>query len=204
MEHSFQKNILPKSFYTQSVLTVAENLLGKIFVRKITNSIISAKIVEVEAYDGSIDEAAHTYRGKTQRNKLMFEEGGILYVYFIYGNHYCANVVTGNKNEGKAVLIRAAEPIEGIDRMAINRFGRKCLNRKEYINLTNGPGKFCKSFGINKSHGGVDLLSENIFILNNDKLPKDKIIKTTRIGITRSKEFNWRFCIKDNPFVSKP
>src|SRR5690606_33438216 len=130
------------------------NLLGKIFVRKIDDKILSAKIVEVEAYDGNIDEAAHTFRGKTERNKLMFEEGGILYVYFIYGNHYCANVVTGYKDEGKAVLIRAAEPLEGTQRMAMNRYGRECLNRNELINLTNGPGKFCKSFGIDKSHGG--------------------------------------------------
>lgn len=203
MKHSFPKNILPKSFYKQSVLTVAENLLGKIFVKKTDNLLLSAKIVEVEAYDGSIDEAAHTFRGKTERNKLMFEEGGILYVYFIYGNHYCANVVVGNKDEGKAVLIRAAEPIEGVDRMAMNRFGRECLNRKEYISLTNGPGKFCKSFKIDKSFGGNDLTTGSVFILNNDKLPKEKIINTTRIGITRSKEFKWRFYIKDNPFVSR-
>lgn len=204
MKNSFLNNVLPKSFYLNPVQKVAENLLGKIIIRKLNNKLLSAKIVEVEAYDGSIDKAAHTYKGKTERNKLMFEQGGILYVYFIYGNHYCANVVTGNKDEGKAVLIRAAEPLEGIESMALNRFGKERLTKKELLNLTNGPGKFCKSFEINKTHGGIDLTTGEILILNNIKIAKHDIVNTTRVGITKSKELKWRFYIKHNPYVSKP
>ncbi len=87
---------------------------------------LSAKIVEVEAYDGRIDEAAHTFNGKTERNKIMFEEGGFLYVYFTYGIHFCSNIVTGKKDEGTAVLLRAMEPISGLE-----EFGKRRFNKKE-------------------------------------------------------------------------
>ena len=198
-------NKLQKDFYVRNVLIVAKELLGKIFVYhdKITGVKLSGRIVEVEAYDGSLDEAAHSFRGKTERNNIMFEEGGYLYVYFTYGIHYCANVVTGNKNQGTAILIRALEPISGVTTFSERRFGKKEINEKEKINLLNGPAKICQAFGIYREHNTVSLLGDNIYILNSEKLSDKKIIKTTRIGIKKSVELPWRFYIKDCPFVSK-
>ncbi len=113
MNNNQQK--LSIDFYKDDVLTVAQNLLGKMFVfnDKRIGEKLSAKIVEVEAYDGKLDEAAHTYNGKTERNKIMFEAGGYLYVYFTYGKHFCANIVTGKEGEGTAVLLRGMEAVDG-------------------------------------------------------------------------------------------
>ena len=102
---------LNKNFYTRDVNIVAKNLLGKIFVHHIGLKKLSGIIVEVEAYDGSIDKAAHTFIGKTKKNEIMFEQGGFFYVYFTYGTHFCCNIVTGKKDEGTAVLIRGIEPL---------------------------------------------------------------------------------------------
>ena len=157
----------------------------------------------MEAYDGSFDRAAHTYIGKTKRNEIMFEEGGYFYVYFTYGAHFCCNVVTGVKNHGTAVLIRAVEPIEGIKIMGKNRFGKGLLNEKEKLNLTSGPGKICQAFGINKKHYGLDLSGDEIYLLNRKKISDDKIIVAKRIGIKKSIDLPWRFYIKDNPYVSR-
>jgi DNA-3-methyladenine glycosylase len=196
-------NKLPKIFYSRNVLTVAKELLGKIFVKNVDNQLYAGKIVEVEAYDGSVDEAAHSFSGLTKRNEIMFKEGGYLYVYFTYGVHFCCNVVTGKKGEGKAVLLRGIEPLEGIKLMALNRFGRKNITEKEKRNLTSGPGKTCRAFSIIGIHNGMDLTGDKIFILNNDKIKKNKIITTPRIGITKSTNLPWRFYIKNNPFVSQ-
>jgi DNA-3-methyladenine glycosylase len=194
---------LKREFYTRGLLFVARELLGKILVKKIGRKIISGKIVEVEAYHGDYDQASHAFRGKTKRNEVMFKEGGYLYVYFTYGAHFCANVVVGQKDKGIAVLIRALEPIEGIDMMIKNRFGRKLEIDKEKYSLTNGPGKLCKAFGINKLHNGIDLTSNEIFVLDQPKLKSKEVGVSKRIGITRSVDLQWRFFIKDNPFVSK-
>ncbi|MCX6149182.1 MAG: DNA-3-methyladenine glycosylase [Ignavibacteriales bacterium] len=194
---------LTKKFYDQDVLTVARNLLGKILIRKDKVYNYSGKIVEVEAYDGFIDEASHSFKGKTKRNEIMFGNGGYLYVYFTYGMYFCCNVVSGKQGEGKAVLIRAVEPLEGIEKMAINRFGKNFLNEKEFLNLTSGPGKICKAFNISNKDNGIDLLGDEIYIQNAKKIREEKIVVTKRIGITKSTELLWRFYIKDNPFVSK-
>ena len=194
---------LPTKFYIRNVLKVARDLLGKTLVVNHKGKILSGKIVEVEAYDGSCDEAAHTFNGKTKRNEVMFEPGGLLYVYFTYGMYHCANVVTGKENERTAVLLRALEPIEGIEEMSLNRYGKKQIKEKEKLNLTSGPGKLCLALGINKSHNGISLIEDEIYILDNKKILVDKITTATRIGITKSKELPWRFYIKDNPYVSK-
>jgi DNA-3-methyladenine glycosylase len=150
---------LKKDFYKRNVLLVARELLGKIFVYNNLNLEVklSAKIVEVEAYNGRIDEAAHTFNGKTERNKIMFEEGGFLYVYFTYGIHFCSNIVTGKKDEGTAVLLRAMEPISGSEEFGKRRFNKKKLNEKEKINLLNGPAKICQAFNIDRNQNGTDL-----------------------------------------------
>jgi DNA-3-methyladenine glycosylase len=194
---------LKREFYTRNLLLVARELLGKILVKKSGGKILSGKIVEVEAYHGDFDQASHAFKGKTKRNEVMFNEGGFLYVYFTYGAHFCANVVVGKKEKGIAVLIRAIEPVQGIEIMVQNRFGRKLENDKEKYNLTYGPGKLCKALGINKLHNGIDLTGNEIFILDQPKLRSKEIGVSKRIGITRAVDLQWRFFIKGNPFVSR-
>ena len=194
---------LKKSFYQRELLKVARDLLGKILVKIERGKTLAGKIVELEAYHGDYDQAAHSYGGMTNRNKIMFEKGGYFYVYFTYGAHHCCNVVTGKKGQGTAVLIRAVEPVSGIDWMIKNRFGRKLKNEKEIYNLTSGPGKVCKAFGIDRSHSGIDLTGKEIFILDNKKIPEDETGISTRIGITRSTDLPWRFFIKNNPYLSR-
>ncbi len=194
---------LPRNFYTRNVLTVAKELIGKILVKKEKNDILSGRIVEVEAYDGNIDEAAHTFIGKTKRNEVMFKEGGYLYVYFTYGTHFCCNVVTGKKDHGTAVLIRAVEPISGIDKMIKRRFARKLKSENEIFNLTSGPGKLCKAFAINREHSGLDLTDDVIYLLDAPKLKLNKIGISKRIGISKSVDLPWRFFEKGNPYLSR-
>jgi len=193
---------LKKSFYRREVIVVARDLLGKVLVKSNGKEILAGKIVEVESYHGDIDAAAHSYGGVTKRNEIMFEAGGYLYVYFTYGAHHCCNVVTGKKGQGTAVLIRAVEPVAGIDSMIRNRFGRKLKNEKEIFNLTSGPGKVCQAFRLDRSHSGTDLTSDKIFILDGEKIKSRDIGISKRIGITRSLDLLWRFFIKDNPYLS--
>ena len=194
---------LGRNFYTRELLTVAKELLGKILVKNEDEKILSGRIVEVEAYDGSIDEAAHTFIGKTKRNEIMFGVGGFLYVYFTYGAHFCSNVVTGVEGKGTAVLIRAVEPVEGIEFMAVKRYGKDLVSEKERYNLTSGPGKVCQAFGITKKHYGYDLTGDKIFLLDQPMIKPECIVVTKRIGIKKSVDLPWRFYIKDNPYVSK-
>lgn len=195
---------LSKDFYTRDLLTVSKELLGKILVKKDSSKILSGRIVEVEAYDGDIDEAAHTFKGKTPRNEVMFREGGFFYVYFTYGAHFCSNIVTGRDGHGTAALIRAVEPLKGIDEMIQNRFGRnELISEKEKYNLTSGPGKICKAFGINREDYGADLTGSKIYLLDQPKIPDEQIGISKRIGITKSVHFPWRFFIKGNPYLSR-
>lgn len=198
----FSTNKLKKSFYRREVIVVARDLLGKVLVKSNGKEILAGKIVEVEAYHGDIDEAAHSYGGITKRNEIMFEAGGYLYVYFTYGVHHCCNVVTGKKEQGTAVLIRAVEPVEGIDSMIRNRFGRKIKSDKEIFNLTSGPGKVCQAFKLDRGHSGTDLTGKEICILNGEKIKSRDIGISKRIGITRSIDLPWRFFIKNNPYLS--
>jgi len=205
---SIQKIKLPgkklaKNFYQRELIIVAKELLGKILVSRSGDNILSGKIVEVEAYHGDFDQAAHSFRGITERTKIMFNEGGYLYVYFTYGAHHCCNVVTGKKGQGTAVLIRAVEPVSGIDEMIKNRFKRKLKNEKEVFNLTSGPGKVCQAFGIDRAHSGTNLTGDSIFILDSKKLPNKKIGISTRIGITKSVDLPWRFFTRSNPYLSR-
>lgn len=194
---------LDKDFYLADVLTVAKKLLGKTFVRIINDKVLTGKIVEVEAYSGSEDKASHSYNGKTNRNEVMFNRGGLLYVYFTYGMHFCSNVVAGKPGNGCAVLLRGIEPVEGIDEMALNRYGKKNITQKEIINLTNGPAKLTKAFGIKRKDNGTDLTGNDIFILGAENIPNKKISISKRIGIKKSVDLPWRFYINNNPFVSK-
>ena len=203
---------LARSFYLRPALQVARDLLGKRIVRKVGTKLLIGKIVEVEAYCKG-DPASHAFHGRTKRNDVMFWEGGHLYVYFTYGMHFCANVVAGNEGIGEAVLIRAVEPLVGIEIMKINRYGSnkllnfkspnlKSFNLKSLINLTNGPAKFCQAFGISRKEDGSDLLDSNIFIINGKALPSSSIVRSERIGIRTGIEKKWRFFVNENPWVS--
>jgi DNA-3-methyladenine glycosylase len=204
MKNSFEIfSKLTKDFYNRELLETAKDLLGKLFVRKINNKILAGIIVEVEAYDGRTDEAAHSFGGITKRNKIMFEDGGLLYVYFIYGIHYCCNVVTGSKGIGNAVLIRGIQPMIGIDEMLNNRFGKIKFNETHNVSLTNGPAKITKAFSINKKNNGTDLCGDEIYLCNSNFSNDFEIVSTTRIGIKKSADLPWRFYIKNNPYVSK-
>lgn len=191
------------SFYQRDLLVVAGELPGKILVKADGKKLLAGKIVEVEAYDGRIDQAAHTFIGKTRRNAIMFGAGGYFYVYFTYGAHFCCNIVTGEEGHGTAVLIRAVEPVAGIEQMALNRYGKDLVNEKEKYNLTSGPGKVCRAFGITGEYYGEDLVNGRIYLLHQRKIPEKNIVRTTRIGIKKSTELDWRFYIRNNPFVSK-
>ena len=194
---------LPCSFYLRPTLQVARDLLGKLIIRKVGNKLLIGKIVEVEAYCKG-DAASHAFRGRTKRNDVMFWEGGHLYVYFTYGMHFCANVVTGNKGIGEAVLIRALEPLTGIEVMTKNRFPNlQSHNHKSLINLTNGPAKFCRAFGISREENGLNLLNSEITITDGDQIPLKLIKRSSRIGIQQGVEKKWRFFIAGNPWVSK-
>jgi len=203
MEETISGIKLSKSFYYRDLLTVAKELLGKVMVKKNPKNLLTVRIVEVEAYNGDIDKAAHSYGGKTERNRVMFNEGGYFYVYLSYGVHHCCNIVTGFKDKGTAVLIRAAEPLNGLDVMIKNRFGRKLKNDKEIINLTSGPGKVCKALGINRNHSGIDLTGDKIFLIDQSKFKASEIGISKRIGITKSTNYPWRFYIKENKFLSR-
>jgi len=191
------KRVTP-DFFKGTTEEVAKKLLGKILVRVISGKILSGKIVETEAYLDENDLASHSAVGMTERNKVMFGEAGLAYVYFTYGMHYCFNVVTGEVGKGSAVLIRSLEPINGIDLM------KKFRQKDDLHILTNGPAKLCQALKIDKKLNGVDLKTSNeIFIAEPDKNEKFEVVITKRIGIEKSKDLLLRFYIKENKYVSK-
>jgi len=191
------KRVTP-DFFKGTTEEVAKKLLGKILVRVISGKILFGKIVETEAYLDENDLASHSAVGMTERNKVMFGEAGLAYVYFTYGMHYCFNVVTGEVGKGSAVLIRSLEPIDGIDLM------KKFRQKDDVHILTNGPAKLCQALKIDKRLNGVDLKTSNeIFIAEPDKNEKFEVVITKRIGIEKSKDLLLRFYIKENKYVSK-
>lgn len=194
---------LPRTFYLRPTLTVARDLPGRYLIRRLGSTTLIGRIVEVEAYLGSRDPASHTYRGRTPRNEVMFAGGGRLYVYFTYGMHFCCNVVTEGKGRGCAVLLRAVEPLEGIDIMRDLRNAGRSRVRADG-ELCNGPGKLCQAFGIARSENGTDLCGDTIWLARKrgESTPLT-IMRSTRIGITQGREHPWRFFLKDNPFVSR-
>jgi len=184
------------AFLNSPSIDVAPRLLGWILERRIDDKILRAKIVEVEAYDQS-DEASHSYRPMTARTEVMFGSPGRLYVYFTYGMYYCANIVTDKKGYGSGVLIRAVEPLEGEDIMALNRGG------KEGKILTNGPGKLTQALGIDFGLRGHDLTMWPLKLVRGETLRPEDIVTTTRIGISKAQHELRRFYIKDNKYVSR-
>jgi DNA-3-methyladenine glycosylase len=189
---------LEKQFYEQPTIALAEQLLGKIFVRMLPGNIrLKGRIVETEAYLGHMDEACHAWRGKTARNQTMFLAPGTLYVYFNYGCHYLLNIVSEPVNSAGAVLIRAMEPLEGIPFMEEQR------KTPIFTNLMNGPGKLARALAIDSSCNGKDLFGNEFFLENAPTIPAEMIGTSTRVGISKSRELAWRKFMINNPHVSK-
>ncbi|EQB63449.1 MAG: 3-methyladenine DNA glycosylase [candidate division Zixibacteria bacterium RBG-1] len=187
---------LNRDFFAQPTLQVARKLLGKYLVLKQNGIKLSGKIVETEAYVGKEDPASHAFGKVTPRNQIMYGPPGYTYIYFIYGNYYCLNFVTEKAGFPAAVLIRALEPREGIKTMHKNR------DSLDLKNLTNGPGKLCQAFGIDRSFNTCDLTANFLFV--EDRGEKvDNIGNSERIGIYRGIDRKWRFFILNNNFVSK-
>lgn len=200
---------LEREFYTRNTILVARELLGKILVYKSKDQLYKGKIVEVEAYISPNDDAAHFSKGLTDRTRVVAEDGGHIYMYAIYGMYECFNVIAEKEGVHGGVLIRAIEPLEGIDKMYENRYKKPFDNppRRELINISNGPAKFVMAYGINKADFyGRDLVEdENIWIEDNAKVPHEQIVRSPRINIdyAMAKDYLLRFNIKDNPYVSK-
>lgn len=194
---------LPREFYTRSnVVTVARELLGKLLVVPARNGVrVSGKIVEVEAYRGPKDRAAHSYGGRrTKRTETMYGIGGTAYVFFVYGMYNQFNVVTNLEGLPHAILVRALEPVAGIEIMRRRRHGQPDHN------LTNGPGKLCIAMGIDRRLDASDLVGNRVWIEEGEKIPRSQITTGPRIGIDYAEEWvdkPWRFWIKDNSFVSR-
>lgn len=202
---------LERDFFARDTLIVAKELLGKVIVREIDGVRLSGKIVETEGYIGSIDKASHAYGGKkTPRVEPLYGEPGISYVFSIYGMYECFNVISKEKGSPEGILIRAVEPIDGLEKIAQNRFSKSydTLTAKEIKNLTNGPSKLCIALEINKKvHNFMDLVSsKELYIEDGDIINSSDIVETTRIGIDYAEEavdFPWRFYVKNNIYVSK-
>ncbi|MBP7255247.1 MAG: DNA-3-methyladenine glycosylase [Negativicutes bacterium] len=192
-------HILDKKFFEQEAVVVAQELLGCILTYETKRGILSGKIVETEAYGGIDDKASHAAKGVTARNAVMFGEAGLAYIYLIYGMYNCFNIVTGKNNQAQAVLIRALEPMEGIEIMQEYR------KQSKIKMLCNGPGKLCQAFGINRALNGISLLKPPIYIKKRTEEFKS-IDKSKRINIDYAEEateFEWRFYIEGNKFLSK-
>lgn len=196
---------LSRSFYTQPTLIVAKELLGKYLVHRSTvHGKLVGKIVETEAYIGPHDKASHAYKGKrTQRNGAEFLIGGHVYIYLVYGMYWQFNISTSGHNIPECILVRALEPIEGLERMKQLRYNN------DMRSLTNGPGKLCAAMELDKRFYGIDLVNNDMIYLEDqgDVVAKKNIVATSRIGIDYAGPYwaqkKWRFYIRGNWFVSK-
>jgi DNA-3-methyladenine glycosylase len=197
---------LPRAFFARSPRRVARDLLGKVLIRSGESTRLSARIVEVEAYLGTNDPAAHSAAGCTPRNSVLFGPPGFAYIYFIYGNHYCLNVSCEPEGKAGGVLFRALEPIAGIEEMARAR-GIALLTPRDLPKLTAGPGRLAQAFGITRSRdNGRDLTDPDsgLWIADDGFRPGRRIQITPRIGITKAVAHPLRYLLSNNSFVSHP
>ena len=194
---------LPRAFFARSPRRVARELLGKLLIRDLGELRLAGRIVEVEAYLGESDPAAHAAAGNTARTSILFGPPGYAYVYFIYGNHYCLNVSCEPEGKAGSVLFRALEPLQGIEEMARAR-NVKLGGSRDLPRLTSGPGRLAQAFGITRARdNGADLTSpgSGLWIAEDDFRPKNIRI-TPRIGITLAAEQPLRYILAGNAFVS--
>jgi DNA-3-methyladenine glycosylase len=193
---------LERRFYARDPRAVAPDLLGKLLVHDDPDAGRRAgRIVEVEAYCGAEDPGSHAYRGETPRNRTMFGPAGGLYVYFTYGMHWCANVVTGEEGVGVAVLLRALAPTEGLEAMRRAR-ARARTDR----DLCSGPAKLCQALGLDRAYDGADLVTgdRGVWIADDGTPPPTEPRVTTRIGLSAGREHPWRWYVPHDPNVSGP
>jgi DNA-3-methyladenine glycosylase len=191
--------IFNKAIFKHDSATVARALLGHYLCHETEKGLISGIIVETEAYLAENDPACHASRGITKRNAVMFGPPGKAYIYFIYGKYYCFNVVTGDEGSGEAVLVRAVEPVSGLELMSINRGVDSFAS-----SLANGPGKLCSAFAIDQSYNGHDLASQPLFLARNCNHDRHTRVKSTkRIGLSNSCEKKLRFIICGSQYLSR-
>ncbi|MGL4773087.1 MAG: DNA-3-methyladenine glycosylase, partial [Clostridium sp.] len=193
---------LQKDFYKQDALSLSKALLGKILVRKVNGKVLKGKIVETECYIGKIDKACHAYPNKvTERIKPLYEDGGIAYVYFIYGKYFCFNVIAGEEGSAEGVLIRALEPLNELEYLCIKRFNKSIneIKEKDIKGISNGPSKLCLAYDITKEQNYNNLYKSKELYIEEGDYEELEIVETTRIGIDYAEEarfFPWRFYIK--------
>lgn len=195
--HANTPKVLDRAFYRRDPRCVAPLLLNKVLQRPDGRS---GRIVEVEAYCGAKDAAAHAYRGKTARNATMFGPAGHLYVYFTYGMHWCCNAVCGELDEGVGVLLRALAPLNGLDAM---RAARTACRRDR--DLCRGPARLCQAFAIDGAYDGADLVGGDggLTIIDDGIPPPAKPAVAARVGISRATDETWRWYVPDDPHVSR-
>jgi DNA-3-methyladenine glycosylase len=183
------------------VLTVARDVIGKLLVHVTSSGVLSGRIVEAEAYSGPEDRAAHSWGGRrTERTEVMFGPPGFAYVFFVYGMHWHLNLVTTREGSPHAVLLRAVEPVSGAAQMA-----RRRGLRRDDVRLTNGPGKLCQAFGVDRRYYGADLTSGKLY-LSEGPSTRGKVGRSARIGVDYAgswAEKPWRFFERDNRWVSR-
>ncbi len=185
---------LSRSFYNRPTLEICQEILGMHIVHRIERGTISARIVEVEAYIGEADPACHASVGLTERNKIMYGPPGRSYIYFIYGMYYCLNFVTEARGFPAAILLRAAEPVDGIELMAR-------ASRTQGSRMLSGPGKFCRAFGLTKEHNGLDLTGRRLY-LEDRGTGVHCVASGPRVGIRKGCDMLWRFYDAGSPSVS--
>lgn len=199
--------LLPRGFFEAPPEMVAPRLLGKILAHRTHAGILTGRIVEVEAYLGPHndppDPAAHTYRGPTPRNSVLFGPAGYAYIYAIYGRYFCANVSCEVEGKGSGILLRALEPLRGADWMARNR-GLKSGAPARL--LTSGPGRLCQALGLTREgHNGLDLVDPaSPLQVRDDGAPEPEVLVTVRIGINHAVDWPMRFVVRGNDCVSGP
>ena len=195
--------LMPRAFFTRQPDAAARAVLGKLLVRRTGDALLVGRIVEVEAYFGDGDPAAHSAAGRTARNAVLFGPPGHAYVYFIYGMHSCLNISCEPTGQAGSLLVRALEPLQGLAQMAA---WRGLTAQAAPRLLTSGPGRLCQAFGITRAtHNGVDLLSEDSDLqLRDDGYETQNILATPRIGITKAADRALRFLVAGNPCVSGP
>ena len=190
--------VLPKGFYDRDTEIVAREMLGAILECRTAGGTASGVIVETEAYIGEHDPACHAAAGLTRRTAPLYGRPGISYVYFIYGVHWCFNAVTRSRGLPGAVLVRAVEPLDGVELMQERRG-----ERARGVNLTNGPGKLCSALAIDGSLNGVSLQSGPLVVRSGAVVPNDQVVTGPRVGITKAVDWPLRYFVRGNPWVSR-
>ena len=189
-----------RAFYEGDTLAVTRALIGCTLFRRTEAGLCAGRIVEAEAYLGPRDDAAHSYRGRTRRVRVQYEGSGLAYIYMIYGLHRCFNITSGPADAPEAILIRALEPLTGLEVMA-ERSGGKTDK------LCTGPGRLCRAMGLDRSLTGTFLLEGDFYLAQGETVPEEQILSSPRIGIDYAGEDRdrpWRYFLRYSPYVSRP